>query len=387
MHSGFALLQLVSALCLGGSALGCLYLLTAAATVLRFLRRDHPPAAVAAPPAITILKPLHGAEPNLARRLRAYCEQDYEAPTQIIFGLQARHDAAVEIAEAVARSVPHAELVIGTRRRGTNPKISNLLNLLPHARHDVLVIADSDIEVGPDYLKNLAAELDRPGVGAVSCLYHGVANGGAWAKLAALAITSHFLPNAVLALNWHLAQPCFGATIALRRAVLTRIGGLEAFADSLADDYEIGTAVRAAGYQVAVPGFTVGHVCFERSLGELFAHDLRAARTIKNIDPLGYYGAVITHPLPLALLGLPAYGSGALWLAVLALACRIALCLSVATTCKLGHQPYWLVPFRDLLSFAVFVRSLFGGTVGWRGASYRVSWSGRLMPDRTEAEP
>jgi ceramide glucosyltransferase len=167
--------------------------------------------------------------------------------------------------------------------------------------------------------------------------------------------------------------------------MLRRIGGFEAFADSLADDYEIGAAVRATGAEVAIPPFSIEHACFERSFGALIAHDLRAARTIKSIDPIGYCGALLTHPLPLALIAAAAGKGEALWLAALALGCRGALCLCVEHTLGLPHQPYRHIPLRDLLSFAVYVWGLCGTAVSWRGAGYHV-WHGRLTPDRERAE-
>lgn len=244
------------------------------------------------------------------------------------------------------------------------------------------MIADSDMEVGPDYLANVVAELQRPGVGAVSCLYHGVSEAGIWSRHAALAINGHFLPSAVLALSLRLARPCFGSTIALRRGTLARIGGFEAFADCLADDYMIGAAVRSAGYAIAIPSFSIGHRCFEDSLRTLLAHELRAARTIRSLHPFGYCGAIITHPFPLALIGALCSNGNALLLAAISFACRGLLCRCVEYRFELPRQPYWLMPFRDLLSFAVFVSSFFGATVTWRGVSYHVSTGGRLAPER-----
>jgi ceramide glucosyltransferase len=278
--------------------LGCLWLLLAAIAVLRFSRsmklRSN------SPEPVTILKPLRGAEPGLRQRLWSFVNQEYAAPMQIICGLRDAGDLAIGSAETLARPGCEVALVADPRQRGSNPKVSNLANMLHRAQHDVLVLADSDIEVGRDFLNQIVAELQRPGVGAVSCLYHGLADDGFWPRQSALAINAHFLPNVVLAIQLGLSEPCFGAAIAMRRGMLCRIGGFEAFADSLADDYEIGAAVRAAGAEVVIPRFSIGHACFEGSLRALLAHDLRAARTIKSIDPIGYCGALLTHPFPLA---------------------------------------------------------------------------------------
>jgi ceramide glucosyltransferase len=384
VHLEALLREWVSGLCVAGATLGCLYLLLAAIAVLRFGRTDKLRANPPEP--VTVLRPLHGAEPGLWRRLWSFTEQKYQAPVQIVCGVRDRADPAIGSAEMLATHVRDVALVVDPRQRGSNPKVSNLANMLHRAQHEVLVLADSDIEVGGDFLSRIVAELQRPGVGAVSCLYHGIASNGFWARQSALAINAHFLPNVVLAIQLGLSEPCFGAAIAMRRSMLRRIGGFEAFADSLADDYEIGAAVRATGAEVAIPPFSIGHACFERSLRALLAHDLRAARTIKSIDPIGYCGALLTHPFPLALIAVAAGSNRALWLAALALGCRGVLCLSVEHAFGLPRQSYLHIPLRDVLSFAVYIWGLFGSAVSWRGAAYHVTWDGRLTADRERAE-
>src|SRR5262249_45525652 len=221
--------------------------------------------------------------------------QDWGAPVRVMCGVKAASDPAVAIARLLAASpdAPRFDLVVDARAHGSNPKISNLINMLAIAQHDVLVLADSDIEVGPEYLARIVAELQQPGVGAVTCLYHGVPLSGRWSSHAALGINTHFLPNAVTALTVRLVRPCFGSTIAISRNLLSRIGGLAAFADQLADDYEIGRAVRNAGHEVAVPAFTIGHACFHERLRGLLARGLRGARTGRSIAPGGYACAVL----------------------------------------------------------------------------------------------
>lgn len=226
--------------------------------------------------------------------------------------------------------------------------------MLPAARNDVLVVSDSDIEVGPDYLSGVMAHLHRENIGAVTCLYHGVATSGFWSRHAALAINCQLLPSMIVALTFELAQPCCGSTIALRRSTLQGIGGFETFAGRLADDHELGCAVREAGFHIAVPTFTVGHHCFSESLKSLLAQELRAARIIKSIDPLGYAGTFITHPFPLALAGALAGGANSLALAACALGLRALLCFAVERIFALPRQPYALLPLRDLLSFSSF---------------------------------
>ena len=219
--------------------------------------------------------------------------------------------------------------------------------MAPLAQSQFLAIIDSDIVVGPNHLSHLASELERPGIGAVTCLYHGVGGGGLWSSLAALSINVDFLPNVVVALGLGAARPCFGATIALSRRTLEAIGGLRAFADCLHDDYAIGERLRDAGYTVAIPRFSVAHVCRELTARALMQNQLRAARTIRFINPKGYAGSIVAHPvafaIPATLLGAP-HGVPLL---VLALAGRLVLCLSVERAFSLQRQTYWLLPVYD----------------------------------------
>jgi len=200
--------------------------------------------------------------------------------------------------------------------------------------------------------------------------------------LSALAIDSHFLPNVLVGLHLGLATPCFGSTLAVRRDRLDEIGGFAAFADVLADDYAIGAALRARNLRIAIPRFLVGHCCAETSFAEVWGRELRWARTIRTIDFKGHAGSVATHPLPFALLaaaaGAPAAG---LVLAILALAGRIVLLHVLARGRALALPPYWMVPVRDLLSFAVFTCSFFGQGLVWRGRRYRVGARGVLTAD------
>jgi ceramide glucosyltransferase len=375
----------LSNLCDGGASIGCLYLLVVCFLVASFRprerttgRRLHEPRST-----VTILKPLHGDEPDLLGRLASYCRQEYRASVQMVCGTQDRNDSAIAVVMGLRRKYPgnEIELVIDSRNHGPNRKVSNLANMAARATNDILVVADSDIEVGPRFLKDVVVRLQHPGVGAVTCPYHGTAKAGVWSELAALSINTHFLPDAVAALTLGLAQPCFGATIALRKELLGRIGGFQAFADCLADDYAVGAAIRAKGYEVVVAPFSVGHACLQKNIREFFSQRLRVARTIKALDPVGYLGTVITYPFPLALLAAALGSSEAIFIAAVALCCRITLCLVVEHVFGLARQRYWLLPFHDLLAFAIFVFSFFGTSVNWRGYSYRVKSDGTLVGD------
>lgn len=378
-------LDFIADICLIVSGLGCLYLSIASIIVLNFPRRRVIATGDDVP--VSVLKPLCGGEPDLSARLFSLCIQDYKAPIQVVCGVQSHCDPASDVVKQVAVKSPGAmvKLIADPSEHGCNRKVSNLANLSRSAEHELLVMMDSDIEVDHNYLTEIVAHLQRPGVGAVTCLYHGVAKCGPWSRQAALAINTHLLPSVVLALTLGLAHPCFGSTIAMRRSTLARLGGFQAFADSLADDYEMGAAVRSAGYKVAIPTFSVGHACFEDNLRALLAHELRAARTIKSLVPLRYCGTIVAHPLPLALIGASLGDGYATLLIVVAFACRGVLCRCVEHSFKLPRQPYLLLAPRDLLSFAIFVLSFFGASVKWRGVAYRVTAGGKLNPKPNRA--
>ncbi len=347
-------------------------------------RRAGPPRATERP-SVSLLKPLYGAEPHLFENLSSFCRQDYDGPLEIVFGVQREGDPAERVAAAIIAAFPALaiRLVRDDRRYGQNGKISNLINMAAVARHDVVVLADSDMHVPDDYLGHVIDALAAPDVGLVTCLYHGVALPNLWSRLAAAGIDHHFLPNVLVGLRLALATPCFGSTIALRRTMLDRIGGFGAFADVLADDNAIGQAVRRLGLAVAVPDRPVlGHVCAATSVGAMMRQDLRWSRTIRAVDPAGFAGSIVTNPLPLAIIACLLGGFRPWTLAVLAaaLACRAALQLRVGQFVGARAPHVWLGPLRDLVSFAVFIASFWPGSLDWRGHSFAVKPDGTMAP-------
>jgi ceramide glucosyltransferase len=365
----------VSFVCYIAAILGCAYALFAIWAARGFA--CAPPSPSTKAPLITILKPLHGPEPNLYANLATFYQQDYPAPVQVVFGVANPDDPAAAVVRRLIADFPGRDLalVINARRHGANAKVSNLINMQPAVRYETIVIADSDIVVSPDYLSNVAAHLNQPAVGLVTCLYRGLAAGGIWSRLAAAGIDYHFLPNVLVGLKLGLATPCFGSTIALTRTTLTKIGGLQSVADQLADDYALGMAARRAGLQVAIAPFIVTHVCAEQSLRELLLHEIRWARTIRAMDSVGFCGLAITHAVPLALLGLILGGlTPVAWtILAVALVCRFALQAELHRLLHLRTGIFWLGPIRDILSFAVFVASFFGRRVEWRGHRHVVN--------------
>lgn len=251
-----------------------------------------------AEPPITLLKPLHGDEPLLEQALESVLRQDYPA-FQIVFGVQDPADTAIAVVERLRARFPEADitLVVDPTEHGRNRKVANLINMFPAARHDVLVIADSDLHVRPDYLHRLAEGLARPGVGLVTTLYVGLpATRALPAQLGATQITHGFLPGALLARGMG-REDCLGATMALRRETLARIGGLQALAPHLADDNVLGQLVRAQGLRVALAETIVATTVPEDSIRALFRHELRWARTIRALVPASHAASILQYPM------------------------------------------------------------------------------------------
>jgi ceramide glucosyltransferase len=193
-----------------------------------------------------------------------------------------------------------------------------------------------------------------------------------------MGISYQFLPSAVFGVATGLAHPCFGSTIALRRETLAAIGGFEAFRDTLADDYAVGSAVRGVGLRLAYAALLVRHICTERSFAELWRHELRWARTIRTVDPLGHFGSAVTHALPLALIaaGLAGFSLATLLVLATVLTARLFLKSRIDHIAKVRAGPAWLLPLRDVLSFGVFLASLVGRRVEWRAQQLRIGEHG-----------
>jgi ceramide glucosyltransferase len=371
----------VAWICLAASIFGSTCALSAAWAARWFVRRPASTAPITWPD-ISILKPLSGIEAGLAEHIETYFRQDYPGKVQFVFGVQDSDDGAIPVVRQLMRRYPELDLqlVVNGATHGSNRKVSNLINMRQVARHPLIVLADSDVAVGPNYLRTLAAALAEPGVGVVTCLYRGLSNGGFWSRLSAMGIHDHFLPGAAVGLAVGLARPCLGQTIALKQGTLSRIGGFEAIANELADDYAIGRAVRRAGLQVVLPAMLVAHSFEENSLSEVVRHELRWARTIFTVDPVGYVGSGVTHALPLSLIGAALRGFDAWGLAavLIALACRLFLKFRLTREFDLPNPNYSLTVARDILSFAVFFGSFWSSRVSWRGRDFIVMRDGTM---------
>jgi len=345
-------------------------------------------------PPVTIMKPLHGDEPLLEDALASFCAQDYPE-FQIVFGLQDPTDPALEVLARLRDRFPALDMavVVDPTPHGANRKVGNLINMAPWARHDVLVIADSDIHAAPDYLDQLVASLQVPGVGLVTTLYTGLPCGTALTGcLGAEQINHAFLPGALMARVLG-RQDCLGATMALTRDTLDSVGGLHALADHLADDAVLGRLVKARGLSITLAATVPATTVAEVRIPELFAHELRWARTIQSLEAVGFAMSCVQYPLFWAALTVGLSG-GATWAVCgFAIAWLVRAGAGYGIDRSLGLARWtgiWCLPFRDLMSIAVMLASYRSDQVAWRGQVLRATRP-RLTPGeayiRRELEP
>jgi ceramide glucosyltransferase len=382
-------LTLLQLLLLAVAACGGVYHLLAAWCARSYLRDQaaRESAALEASggeqPPISILKPLRGADAEAYDCFATFCRQEYPA-YELIFGVMDEDDPSIPIVRRLQTSFPEVpiRLVVSGGRIGANLKVSNLANMLEAARHDLLLIGDSDMRVTPDYLARIAAGF-AGGVGLVTCPYRGVNLQSAAAALEALGIAAGFLPGVLLVARLGRPDFAFGSTIALRRSLLEQIGGLEGIADYLADDFQLGHRTVAAGRSVRLSACVVESVLANRGLRAMLARRLRWARTVRACRPAGHAASIITQTSVFALAYLAATGfTEPGWLLLgAALLVRTLTAWDIAVH-SLGARElgrwFWLLPLEDLLAFALWVGSWLGRHVLWRGVRFRLRRGGRM---------
>ena len=332
---------------------------------------------------VTVLKPLCGAEPGLDHSLRSFCEQAYAGGMQIVFGVQHPADPALAVLERLKRDYPRLDLtvVVDPTRHGASAKVSNLINMMRAARHDWLVLADSDVHVPPGYLAAVAAPLADPTVGIVTCPYRGIPRPGLWSQLGALFINDWFIPSVRVAALFGSRAFAFGATIALRRDALDAIGGFHTIADQLADDYRLGELTRRRGLRTVLSDVVVDTWVDERTFHHLAQHGLRWLRTIRVVRPGGYTFSAVTFSLPLAVLGCALADRSPITLALLTATALLRLSLHVAAQAPArSWSQLWAIPLADALGFALWCGAFVTREVQWRHGRYRVARDGSVQP-------
>jgi ceramide glucosyltransferase len=337
-------------------------------------------------PPVSVLKPLCGAEPGLYEHLRSFCRQDYPE-FQVVFGVRDEADPAFSVAERLREEFPSLpiDIVVNPRQHGSNYKTSNLINMLARTRHDVLVMADSDVFVGPDYLQAVTAPLMDHDVGLVTCIYRDMPTSRMWSRLGAMYINEWYVPSVLLAWLFGHQGYASGQTLCLRRDTLQAIGGLRAISSHLAEDYRLGELIRGLGQRIVLSRYVVMGQHHEQDLDSLTRHELRWMRTLRALRPRSFRLMFLTFTLPLASLGLiltraESSLSTAGWiLCGIAIAARLVLHLLHRVG---GDRPLfcdlWLLPVRDLLMCWVWCRSFMNSHITWRGVQFEVGADGIL---------
>ncbi len=336
-------------------------------------------------PPVTILKPVKGLEAESFANFASFCRQDYPQ-FQIVFAVASRNDPVIQVVRNLIIQFPEVdmELVIDDRIYGANYKVCNLINAFHKAKYDILIVCDSDILVDPPYLKQVTAPFADPAVGLVTSLYRSTKIRGFATALEAMGVSSEMVPNVMVALKLEGLSFALGASMAVRREALVKIGGFHALVDYLADDYQLGHMVHHAGYKLLLSGHYVESVMKRESLKGILSRQLRWARTMRASRPGGFFASGITQPVPLALFALIASGlSAAGWWAVL-------LLFSVRIVCAFTFSRFyvrdnilprylWLLPFRDILSCMTWALSFLGNRVVWRGSVFRILPGGKIV--------
>lgn len=361
---------------------GAGFLLLTVFAIIRWKQVAHPPATFT--PRISILKSLRGSDPSMYEAFRSHCLQDYP-DFEMIFGVSDANDPAIREVERLQREFPDRRiaLVQCPEQLGANGKVSTLVQMLPHATAEFILINDSDIRVAPDYLRKVAAHFADERVGMVTALYRAEPGDSLASRIEALTIATDFAAGVLSARivegGIHFA---LGSTLAIRRSVLDQIGGLSPLLDYLADDYELGARTSRAGYCVALADTVVDTHLPSYGFAEMIAHQLRWARTIRDTRRGGYLGLIFTFALPWALLAC-ALAKASPWsvillavIAVLRMGEAWLLCDSVLDD-RRSLRDLWLVPLRDLLGLYIWLISFAGNTVLWRGERFRIT-SGKL---------
>lgn len=336
-------------------------------------------------PGVTILKPVKGMDEDSYDNFASFCCQDYSGKVQLIFAVASPDDPAIKIIRQLVDDFTNHDisLVINPATHGPNLKVSNLMNAFPQAKHDVIIINDSDISAPPDYLRSVIAHFSDSQVGLVTSLYrtsnvHGIAT-----ALEAIGFTTEMIPNVLVARQLEGLTFALGASIAVRRDALLAIGGFETLSSYLADDYQLGNKVHQAGWLIALDPCFVESVIKAENLMSVLSRQLRWARTIRVSRPGGYLASGVTLPFPTALLATLLAPSPTIGAAAVVLLYGVRLAVSAVFSRRFVRDALfprwlWLLPLRDMLAFFVWALSFLGNNVEWRGSRFVLKPGGKI---------
>ena len=351
-------------------------------TAIIFLR-DSPPINPEFHPPVTILKPLCGIDQGTYTNLASFCQQNYPQ-YQIIFSVRSSTAPSIEVIEKLIQQFPEIDinLLVKDQIIGANLKISNLANAVTIAKYDILVIADSDIRVGSEYLKTVIQPLQDQKVGVVTCLYRSTAQGIA-TILEAICTATDFQVGILVSKQLEGIKFALGSTIVIRKTTLTKIGGFAAVADYLADDYQLGYLPTQIGEKVVLSNYIVEHGLGHSSLLDSINRQIRWARCIRVSRPWGYGGLIFTFgTISSLLLLITNSGSIFSWL-VFSITFSMRLIMAWLIGGKLLNDSvtkkyFWLIPFADIVRFIIWCCGFFGNTIKWRGTKFKLVKDGKL---------
>lgn len=336
-------------------------------------------------PAVTILKPVKGMDAGSYDNFASFCRQQYAGELQMLFAAASEQDPVVTIIRQLMADFPGVDisLVINPAIYGPNYKVCNLINAFPAAKHDIIIVCDSDIRVTPGYLTSVTAHFADPKVGLVTSLYRTSAVANCATAVEATGFTAEMIPNVLVALQLEGLSFALGASMAARREALDSIGGFPALVNYLADDYQLGNKIHHAGWRIALDGCFVESMMHAESLGSVLSRQLRWARTMRVSRPGGYLASGITLPFPallLALLLAPTAGVGLAAIVLLYGTRTIVTTLYSRLFVKdrLFPRWLWLLPLRDLLAFCTWALSFLGNRVAWRGSRFKLNPGGTI---------
>ncbi len=358
------------------------YLLLVLFAVRRF-RREPLPAAPPEWPTVSILKPVKGSDPQRYAAFASMCTQRYSGRFELLLGVADPGDAAlladIERLRTEYATVP-VRAVLCPDRLGANGKVSTLLQMVPQALGEVLVINDADILAGPNYLSAVVASLSQPGTGLITVPYFGRTSGAPtlWARLEALGISTDLMPGVFAArLVDRGVRFGLGSTLALRRSTLEAIGGMVPLLDRIADDYDLGARVHRAGLRVVLSPEVVETSVPRYAAADFWEHQVRWWRTVRDSRPWSFAGLVLSYAVPWALLNVVATGFAltSFTLLSLVLLARIAVALNVGVGLLRDGQvlrDLWLIPVRDCFGLLLWACSYASDEVVWRGERFRL---------------
>jgi len=336
-------------------------------------------------PGVSILKPVKGIDEESYRNFASFCTQEYSGNVQLLFAVASSDDPVIAVIRQLMADFPDHDisLTVNPAIHGPNYKVSNLINAFPKAKHDIIIVCDSDIRVSPDYLASVTSHFDDPQVGLVTSLYrtsrvHGIAT-----AIEATGFNAEMIPNVMVALQLEGLSFALGASMTVRREALAAIGGFETLADYLADDYQLGNKIHRAGWRIALDGCFVESMVSAENLAVMFSRQLRWARTMRVSRPGGYLASGITLPFPAVLLATLIAPAPVTALSAILLLYGVRLGIStIFSRCFVqdGLLPrwLWLVPLRDMLAFFSWALSFLGNRVEWRGSRFLLRPGGKL---------